>query len=1142
MKRHILLTLFIALVFANASATALTFDWNGASTSWTSSSSWNETGGTGSYPGAGGRTTDIVRFGVTGSSYTHQPTLSTSLTIASIEFGGGIETAGTALTVTGVTLTVGAITQDINTLTTNTIYDYLEGTGTITCTTLTVGSGTSTSGFYNFMLADIATLNVSGNVVIISNVKQQNGCGFRLENGNMYLGGVITFTTLSGVTSSNASYFTINTVAQAGGDTTPELFLSNANPIGTIPSPYASINFYGDAGGTGTVTYTAANPTIYTTSTAGFGSGGGTIDTSKASYDNLVIQATGIATVGGTTLGALKVAGNFTTASPATFNTTGGTNTSVGGSWANSSTITMGTGSTAITGSIANSGTISLSSGILEVGGSVANSATVTAGAGNITIDGNLTNAATLTLSSGNLTVAGNYTNSSVFTAGSGTVDFNGSSAQSLMDNTTGGTMFNNVEFSGAGTKTLSGTGSFAVSSSGVLTMAASSTLQTGGILTLYSTSAGSATVAAIPSTSSITGTVNAQRYLTGGVGYRSYRLISSPVYTATVSSNNVYSINYLQTGMFLTGKSGGGFDKTGNPTIYLYREDQIPSNLTFTSGNFWGISAINNSPAYNYYVNGGSTVYNLPVGNGAMVFFRGNRASATLATETTVTYTTNVAVTLSTTGTLNQGNVVVHDWYTPSSANIGFTGSGTNKTTSNYTVRGFNLVGNPYASSIDWSKFSSSSSSAAIYGPNVGPSTWIFNPHTKNFDTYNASTNVSTGSAGKIIPSGQGFFVLATVASPSLTFTEAAKSSSQPSTLLLARRVSESTLSVNSNNNYNSYFRLVLITDTANNDDMVIGLNPNSVTQYNPAEDGKFMQGDGNLQSIAAMSSDSVFTSVKWMPLVNSEEIPLRVLVNTSGQYTIQRTDFNAIPKIYEVWLMDRYKKDSLDIRANTTYVFDVDLTDTASYGKNRFVVVLRQNPALSIHLLNFTAVKATGGSQIAWLTENEANYTNFALQRSTDGGANYTVIDGLLSNSLGSYGFLDSSPVTGADSYRLQITDLNGNITYSGVVTLMYGANTNSLVKTGISVYPNPAKDALNLSIAPGFNTAQGQSSTISATLAYNIQITGILGNVVKTATTNQQTWQTDVSNLMPGTYVLQVVSKSDNSIVGEQKFIKL
>ena len=663
--------------------------------------------------------------------------------------------------------------------------------------------------------------------------------------------------------------------------------------------------------------------------------------------------------------------------------------------------------------------------------------------------------------------------------------------------------------------------------------------------LTLQSTATQTASVAAIASGYTISGNVTVQRYLTGGVGYRSYRLISSPVYTATVSSNNIYSINYLQTGMFLTGNSGGGFDKTGNPTLYLFREDQIPSNATFTSGNFWGISAINNSPTYNYYVNGGSTAYNLPVGNGAMVFFRGNRASAALATETSPSYTTNVAVTLSTTGTLNQGNVVVHDWYTPSSANIGYTGTGTNKTTTNYTVRGFNLVGNPYASSIDWSKFSNSSSSAAIYGPNVSPSTWIFNPHTKNYDTYNAMTGLSTGSAGKIIPSGQGFFILAAAASPSLTFTEAAKSSSQPTTLLMDRRISGSALAQNTQNtqnSYNSYFRLALITDTVNSDDMVIGLNSASGTQYNPVEDAKFMQGSGNLQSIAAQTSDSVFTSVKWMPLLKSEEIPLRVLVNTSGQYTIQRTDFNAIPQIYEVWLMDRYKKDSLDLRANSTYVFDVDLTDTTSYGKNRFVVVLRQNPALSIHLLNFTAAKATGGSQIAWLTENEANYTNFALQRSTDGGANYTVIDGLLSNSQGSYGFLDTSPVTGADSYRLQITDLNGNITYSSVVTLMYGANANSLVKTGISVYPNPAMAALNLSIAPGFNTAQAQSPAVSSALAYNIKITSIVGNVVKTGTTNQQTWQTDVSNLTPGTYILQVVSKSDNSIVGSGTFIKL
>ena len=660
--------------------------------------------------------------------------------------------------------------------------------------------------------------------------------------------------------------------------------------------------------------------------------------------------------------------------------------------------------------------------------------------------------------------------------------------------------------------------------------------------LTLKSTATQTASVAAIPTGYSITGTITCERYLTGGSGYRTYRMISSPVYAATVSANNIFSINYLQNSIYLTGNAGGGFDKTGNPTLYLYREDQIPSNTTFTSGNFWGISAINNSPTYNYYLNGGTTSYNIPAGTGLMFFFRGNRASATVANETSTTYTTPVTVTLSTSGTLTQGKVVVHNWYTPSSANIAYTGTGTSKTTTNYSVRGFNLVGNPYASSIDWSTFSNTSASAAIYGANVSPTIWSFDPATKNYDTYNALTNIATGNGGKVIASGQGFFVLATAASPSLTFQESAKTSSQVasgSTLLLAKRIAANTLAPTA---YNSYLRLKMITDTVNFADMVIGFNPNSTTQFNGAEDSHLFAGVGNLESVSAISTDSIHASEKWVPLPKSTAslvIPLGVSAAASGQYTLQRTDLKAIPSLYDIWLMDAYKKDSLDIKNNTNYVFDIDLADTTSFGTNRFKVVVREDPALMVHLLNFTAVKATAGSQIAWLTENEANYTNFALQRSTDGGASYTVIDGLLSNGQGTYGYLDASPVAGADRYRLQITDLNGDITYSNVITIMYGNNTTSLVKTGLIVYPNPATSTLNLNIAPGFNSNE---YTLTSSLSYNIQITNILGSVVRQTTTNVQAWQTDVSNLMPGTYTVKVVNNSNQSVVGSQTFIKL
>jgi hypothetical protein len=71
--------------------------------------------------------------------------------------------------------------------------------------------------------------------------------------------------------------------------------------------------------------------------------------------------------------------------------------------------------------------------------------------------------------------------------------------------------------------------------------------------------------------------------------------------------------------------------------------------------------------------------------------------------------------------------------------------------------------------------------------------------------------------------------------------------------------------------------------------------------------------------------------------------------------------------------------------------------------------------------------------------------------------------------------------------------------------------------------------------LSSLPNFTS--GAPGTI-----YSIKIVNSLGAVVKTATTAQQNWQTDVSNLIPGNYVLQVVNNGNKTVVGESSFIKL
>jgi hypothetical protein len=76
-----------------------------------------------------------------------------------------------------------------------------------------------------------------------------------------------------------------------------------------------------------------------------------------------------------------------------------------------------------------------------------------------LTASGNFTiTAGTFDVSSGNyaLSVAGNWSNAGTFTARSGTTTFSGAAAETLAGSMVGGNAFNNIAFSGAGTKSFS--------------------------------------------------------------------------------------------------------------------------------------------------------------------------------------------------------------------------------------------------------------------------------------------------------------------------------------------------------------------------------------------------------------------------------------------------------------------------------------------------------------------------------------------------------------------------------------------------------------------------------------------------------------------------------------------------------------
>ena len=664
------------------------------------------------------------------------------------------------------------------------------------------------------------------------------------------------------------------------------------------------------------------------------------------------------------------------------------------------------------------------------------------------------------------------------------------------------------------------------------LIMAPGSNITVGGVkltiatgnFTLQSDATGSASVGPVTATNFITSgtTVNVERYVTGGSAvYRGYRLLSSPVY---VTGTTFYNLDYIGASSLITGVStANGFNRAGNPSLFLFREDIAPSNASYGAGNWPGVSKINGSPTYLLQLNSLPANYSLMPGSGFLFFFRGdnvnnlpNKYTAGTAAE---------AVTFSASGILNVGQITAKDWYTPASTNLGYTSA-----TANATVRGFNLLGNPYPSNIDWDTFHTGGSNATgIYGLNIDSTVYMLDPISKNYGAYIAGNGqIGTNNATNVIPSGEGFFVRATNTNPKVIFNESAKTTTQVigANLMLGKPVVSAPL---------QYLRIKMAKDSISTDETMIRINGNASLSFINKVDALYKKGNGAV-NLASFTHDKIDIAIKSVPLpkLQAESLALDVNANATGIYKLTLRDIVAIPRLYDVWLMDAYKKDSLDMRQNITYSFYLDKTDSSTFGTKRFSLVIRQNAAYAYHLLDFTATKLQDARQVqaAWKTENEGNYTNFTLERSTDNGATFQVLGGADAAGAGLYSFIDKSPAFGTNLYRLKQEDINNTLSYSNIVTILYSNLSNGMVGHNLSIYPNPAISNINLAIASQNNT----------TSAYKIKFMSSAGIMVKEATSSQANWQGSISNLQPGTYIIQVFDNKTQNLVGQNKFVKL
>ncbi|MEL6255448.1 MAG: Ig-like domain-containing protein [Bacteroidota bacterium] len=213
-------------------------------------------------------------------------------------------------------------------------------------------------------------------------------------------------------------------------------------------------------------------------------------------------------------------------------------------------------------------------------------------------------------------------------------------------------------------------------------------------------------------------------------------------------------------------------------------------------------------------------------------------------------------------------------------------------------------------------------------------------------------------------------------------------------------------------------------------------------------------------------------------------------------------------------------YSNGDYDYIPNTDYVgpdfFVYNMSDVDGSAKASVIITVHGNGnSFPVEWLDFTARKGELGVALDWATASELNASHFEVERSQDGGQEFIKIGAVdaagISREVNFYEFTDTDlPLTdrGILVYRLKQIDLDGAFEYSKSLEI----EVESLPGIHLELYPNPARDQLNLSWAGDVRLS-------------NIRILSLLGKVAyekdwELASENGNV-QIDVSDLSPGMY---------------------
>ena len=305
-----------------------------------------------------------------------------------------------------------------------------------------------------------------------------------------------------------------------------------------------------------------------------------------------------------------------------------------------------------------------------------------------------------------------------------------------------------------------------------------------------------------------------------------------------------------------------------------------------------------------------------LQIGRGYQVAVRGNRSTSGLSTFATVATSATI---MALTGTINQGTYALPVTYT---------------STPIATVDGFNLIGNPYPSQIDWN------SGTGWVKTSIDNAIYIFDPFTINTNattspgsTFSYVSGVSSDGRinGNVIASSQGFFVKANAANPSLTINENAKvNSSHNSNFRLESESPE-------------YFNIGILSKNGSSDYTAVRFNENATNDFDSDLDAFKIK--NSAINISTQLDGKEELSINSLRFPTSEvEIPIVLDVKTGTGFHLHFTSLENIVTNISLYLKDSISNSLTEITPDLMFGFDqVTLT------RNRFSIIAKNDATTS-------------------------------------------------------------------------------------------------------------------------------------------------------------------------------------------------